>query len=139
MSPLVSPGLRTNPIRALLLLVSLLGTGYSSCAGGTGPLFVPITLTPNLVLLRSSIAARDEAVALARIDHGEPGDSYQTSIEFDKSPPAQWLTIEVLGQDLTLHAKPDGLALGTYVAIVTVEGQSSGSKATLRVEFNVID
>jgi hypothetical protein len=119
--------------------VSLLGTGYSSCAGGTGPLFVPFTVTPNLVLLRSSLADGGEAVALARIDNGESGDSYHASIEFDKSPPAQWLTIDISGQDLTLHAKPDGLALGTFVAIVTLEGQHSGSKATLRVEYNVTD
>jgi hypothetical protein len=121
-----------------LVAVSALTTGFSSCAGTTGPLFVPITITPAEVLLRASLAGRQEAVGLARVDGGDD-DHYRASIGYDKAPPANWLVVETAGRNLTLRAKPDGLAIdGYYTATVTVEGRSSGATGSLRVEFSVI-
>jgi hypothetical protein len=115
----------------------LLTTGYSSCAGTTGPLFVPLTITPNQVLLRSSQALRQEAVALARVDGGEAGDRYTATVEYGKDAGTGWLTIFVSGRELTLRARPDGLEIGTRVATVVVAEERSGASATLAVEYEV--
>jgi hypothetical protein len=127
---------RFRPV-VLLALVSVLGTGYSSCAGGAGPLLGPLLLTPHQVLLRASLAAKEEAVGLARVDGGEPGDTYEISIEYGKGS-SGWLTVETNGADFTLHASPGGLVEGVYLAEVSVHGRSSGAGGALQVEFTVI-
>jgi len=119
-------------------VVSLLTSGFTSCAGTTGPLFAPLTITPREVLLRASLGARQEAVGLARVDGGEGGDQYSVSIDYGRDATAQWLNVEASGRDLTLRANPGGLDPGVYLATVTVEGQGSGASGLLRVEFTVI-
>jgi hypothetical protein len=118
---------------------SLFTSGYSSCAGTTGPLFAPLTITPRQVLLRSAIEAREEALALARVDGGEREDGFTSSIEYGKDATAAWLEVEVAGRNLTLRATPGGLNPGVYVATVTVEDPDSGSAGLLRVEYSVVE
>ena len=117
--------------------VLLATSGYSSCAGTTGPLFAPLVITPAEVLLRSSLGLRQDAVALARVEGGESSDSYQSTIEYGKDGTG-WLTVEISGRDLVLRAKPDGLDPGMRTATVRIEEASSGNAGSLRVEFTVI-
>ena len=132
---------RTSSLARFRVVVALsavlLGTsGYSSCAGTTGPLFAPLILTPTEVLLRSSIGNRQEAVALARVEGGDAGNSYQSAIEYGRDG-SGWLTVEISGRDLVLRARPDGLDPGLVTATVRVEEVSSGQAGSLRVEFQV--
>ena len=121
----------------LALGAAVLGTsGYSSCAGTTGPLFAPLVITPAEVLLRSSVGLRQEAVALARVQGGESSD-YRSTVEYGKDGTG-WLTVEMSGRDLLLRARPDGLGLGIRTATVRIEEASSGNAGSLRVEFTVI-
>lgn len=122
----------------LLLAASVLTSGFSSCSGTVGPLFGPLVITPTEVLLRASASVRQEAVALARVDGGEASDRYQATVEYPRTPPADWLTVEVAGRDLTLRARPDGLAPGIYAATVIVRASGSGASGDLQVEFTVI-
>ncbi|MEZ4587560.1 MAG: hypothetical protein R2909_14275 [Gemmatimonadales bacterium] len=125
-------------IGALLAGVLALTSGFTSCAGTTGPLFAPMEITPGELLLRASLSNQVEAIGLARIDGGEEGDRYTVDVALVKNPPASWLTVDLGGTNLTLHARPDGLEEGLYLADVTVTGRSSGESAVLHVEFTVI-
>ncbi|MGE0556220.1 MAG: hypothetical protein AB7R55_22555 [Gemmatimonadales bacterium] len=125
-------------IGALLAGVLVLTSGFTSCAGTTGPLLAPMQITPGQLLLRTSLSNRIEAIGLARIDGGEEGDRYTVDVALIKDPPASWLTVDLGGTNLTLRARPDGLEEGLYLADVTVTGRSSGATAVLHVEFNVI-
>lgn len=131
----------TRPVRlasTLALLGSALAlSGYSSCAGATGPLAVPLFITPKEVLLRASSNDGLRAVGLARVDGGETGDRYTATVTYFKSPPTSWLTVIVSGRNLTLQANPAGLDPATYIGTVTIEGPTSEGTATLRVEFTV--
>jgi len=125
-------------IGALLAGVCVLTSGFTSCAGTTGPLLAPLIITPHEILLRASATDRIEAIGLARIDGGEEGDSYTVEVTLLKDPGVSWLTVDLGGVNLTVHARPDGLSEGLYLADVTITGRSSGAKAVLHVEFNVI-
>jgi hypothetical protein len=122
----------------LALAAATLTTGYSSCAGTTGPLLVPLTVTPSEVLLRVSISAGQDAIGLARVDGGDVNNRFEAAISYGKSPPVEWLTVQVSGRDLTLRASPQGLAEGTYVATLTVTEVDTGATATARLELAVI-
>jgi len=125
-------------IGALLAAVGVLTSGFTSCGGTTGPLFAPLQITPHEMLLRASATDRIEAIGLARIDGGEEGDRYTVEVVLLKDPGVSWLTVDLGGVNLTLHARPDDLAPGLYFADVTVTGRSSGAAAVLHVEFNVL-
>jgi hypothetical protein len=127
---------RAAPGIAALVAVSLLTSGFSSCAGTTGPLFVPFTITPSEILLRASGTLGLRAIGLARIDGGEAGDRYRATVEYGKNA-AGWLTVEVAGRNLTLRADPRGIEDGVYVATVTIEELSGGATGSLQVEFTV--
>ena len=129
------PGLTATLVA---LAVSFLTSGFTSCAGTTGPLFAPLTMTPRELLLRASLGERQPAVGLARVDGGEGGDQYEASIELGKGGSTRWLTVEIAGRILTLRAEPGGLDPGLYRATVTVEGIGSGASGVLQVEFTVI-
>lgn len=121
-----------------VLGLTVLTSGYSSCAGATGPLLVPLVVTPTEVLLRSSVASGNAAVGLARVDGGGTNEEYEITVEYGKVPPVPWLIVQVDGRNLTLRASPSGLdADATYIANVTIDGVNSGASGTLRVEFGV--
>jgi len=131
------PPLRLTTILACLA-VSLFASGYTSCAGTTGPLLGPrLSITPSEVLLRASLATKQEAIALARVDGAASGDRFTPSIEYGRGA-SSWLTVEVSGNDLTLRANPGGTEPATYRATVTVQENRSGDTASLQVEFTVI-
>jgi hypothetical protein len=121
----------------LVLVVSTLTTGYSSCAGTTGPLRVRISVTPTEVLLRTSIASGREAIGLARIEGGEAGDRFRATVSYQTMPAPNWLTVVMAERDLTLSANPTDLSPGLYLASVVIEEPTSMASATLRVEFTV--
>jgi hypothetical protein len=122
----------------LAFLAVLAGTtGYSSCASTTGPLLAPLTIVPGQVYLRASLENRAEGVALARVDGGEATDRYSATVQYGKDAGSDWLTVTAQGRELTLRARPDGLAEGPYLATVTVESDQSDASGTLQVEFSV--
>ncbi len=120
-----------------LLASALLTSGFSSCAGGTGPLFAPLSITPQEILLRSSLAAGQEAVGLARVESGEPGERFGATVEYVKDPGVDWLSVQVVGRNLTLRARPGGLGSSVYRARVIVEASPSGASGSIDVEFIV--
>jgi hypothetical protein len=131
---------RRAPLKASLALfaLALLTSGFTSCAGTTGPLFAPLVITPTEVLLRASRTSGQEAIGLARVDGGDAGDRYEATIAYGKGPGVEWLTVEVSGRNLTLRARPDGLEPGLYLADVKIEEPMSGAVGSLHVEFTVL-
>jgi hypothetical protein len=121
----------------LLAAGVLLTSGFSSCAGATGPLLAPLQITPNVVLLRASIEAKADAIGLARIDGGSGRDRYQATVEYLTKDGSGWLTVEFAGNDVTLRAAPGGLAPGIFIAKVTIDDTREGTAGTLQVEFQV--
>lgn len=128
-----------RPLAILALLATALATsGFSSCAGSVGPLLVnELSITPNEVLLRSSVSTGQEAIGLAKVDGSSSGERLNLSFDYGKDAGVHWLTVEVAGRILTLHANPAGLAEGVYLATVTIEAEGSGASGHLRVEFTV--
>lgn len=136
---MASIGIRPGRLAAgLALAAAALGSsGFSSCAGSTGPLVTPaFEIVPEEVLLRASVASGRKAVGLARIE-GDGSERYRVTVEYDRGG-AGWLQVDPAGRDLRLEADPAGLAQGIHLARVVVEGDRSGSTASLRVEFSVI-
>ena len=125
--------------RLALVGLLFLTSGFSSCAETTGPLLLPVHITPTEVLLRASVGGAEEAIALARVDNGDSNDQYRVSIEYEKDPGVAWLAVDVDGRNLTLRAKSLGLEPRVYRATVSVEGDKSGATASLRVEFTVTE
>ncbi|MFN0177974.1 MAG: hypothetical protein ACKVZ0_04175 [Gemmatimonadales bacterium] len=135
--PVLAPHRRWS-IGLVLSGVLLLTSGFSSCAGTTGPLTKPaFEITPDLVLLRASLAANADAISLARIDGGTRRGRYEATVEYLTRDGSGWLTVEMAGSDLTLRAAPGGLAPGIFLAKVTIADPREGSSASLRVEFQV--
>lgn len=124
-------------IGLVLSAVLLLTSGFSSCAGTTGPLFAPMQITPGVVLLRASIETKADAIGLARIDGGTGRDRYQATVEYLTKDGSGWLTVEFAGNDVTLRATPGGLAPGVFLAKVTIDDPREGASGTLQVEFQV--
>ena len=124
---------------AVIVLLAITGgtSGFSSCAGATGPLFAPLVITPSQVLLRTSVGS-GEAVGLARVDGISSSEKLLIGINFGKGPDVRWLSVEVVGRSLTLHASPAEVDPGVYSATVTVEVERSGATGNLQVEFTVL-
>lgn len=129
---------RGRSLAVMAIAAVAIGTsGFSSCAGTTGPLFAPLSITPNEVLLRASAASQLEAIGLARIEGGENGDRYAASIQYVKDAGAEWLTVEVAGRMITLRADPAGIPRGVYTASVIVEAEAADVSGAFTVEFEV--
>jgi hypothetical protein len=120
------------------LALAIFASGYSSCAGTTGPLFAPLDITPREVLLRASLSARQPAIGLARLGSSGGGERYEASIDYGRSVDTGWLTAEISGRILTLRADPGGLKEGIHFATVAVEETRSGAAGSLTVEFTVL-
>jgi len=126
---------------AVLALMLVGTTGFTSCATDTGVWTGPaLEIIPSEVLLRASQTS-PLAVGLARVEGGDPDDRYRSTLEYTDSGVEGWLTVEASGpgRDLTLRAVADGLSPGVHSATVSVTGESSGGRASLRVEFNVVE
>lgn len=130
---------RGRAVTTLVLLgLGILTSGFSSCAGAAGPLLAPMQITPDVVLLRSSLTRRETAIGLARVDGGASRNRYRSSIEYGKDPGPGWLTVEIQGNVVTLTADPGGLDPGVRLATVTIDDVRSGNSGTVAVEFTVV-
>lgn len=136
-----TPSIPSRRTLASLVLVALLvsgTTGFTACATDSGVWTGPaLELIPGEVLLRSSGAA--PAVGLARLEGGDPDDRYTPTTEYANSAFVGWLTVTMGDRDLTLTAARGTLDPGVYAATVTVTGQNGGGRASLQVEFTVLE